>query len=74
VVPIYKRGDRSLVSNYRLVSLTSVVSKQMEQVIASYLGEIWDKKDWISEGQCGLRPGLSYESKVIMFPRTLQAP
>jgi hypothetical protein len=37
VVPIYKGGDRSLVSNYRPVSLTSVVCKQMEHVVASYL-------------------------------------
>jgi len=34
VVAIYKRGDRSLVGNYRPVSLTSVDCKQMEHVIA----------------------------------------
>jgi hypothetical protein len=51
VVPIYKGDDCSLVSNYRPVSLASVVSKQMEHVIASYLREIWDKKDWIFQGQ-----------------------
>ena len=37
VFPIYKRGDRSVVGNYRPVSLTSVVCKQMEHVIAGYL-------------------------------------
>ena len=37
VIRINKRGDLSLVANYRPVSLTSVVCKQMEQVIASYL-------------------------------------
>ena len=31
-VPVYKRGDRSLVTNYRPVSVTSVVCKQMEQL------------------------------------------
>ena len=35
VVPIHKGGDRSVVKNYRPVSLTSVVYKQMEHVIAS---------------------------------------
>jgi hypothetical protein len=50
VVPIYKGGDQSLVSNYRPVSLTSVVCKQMEHVIASYLRKIWDKNDWLFEG------------------------
>jgi len=33
VIHIHKGGDRSLVTNYRLVSLTSVVCKQMEHVI-----------------------------------------
>jgi len=37
VIPIHKGGDRSLVTNYSPVSLTSVVCKQMEHVIASYL-------------------------------------
>ena len=37
VVPVYKSGDRLLVTNYRPVSLTSIVCKQMEHIIASYL-------------------------------------
>jgi hypothetical protein len=37
VVPIYKGGDRSVVRNYRPVSLTSVVCKQMEHVITGYM-------------------------------------
>ena len=40
VVPIYKGADRSVVGNYRLVSLTPVVCKQMEQVIAGYLRQV----------------------------------
>jgi hypothetical protein len=65
MIAIYRGRDRSLVSNHRPVSSTSVVSKQMEHVIASYLREIWDKKDCIFEGQHGFRPGFSCESKVI---------
>jgi hypothetical protein len=64
-VPIYKRGDKSLVSNYRLVSLTSVVCKQMEHVIALCLRKIRDKNDWLFEGKHGFRPGYSCESQVI---------
>jgi hypothetical protein len=45
VVPIQNGGDRSLVTNYRPVSLTSVVCKQMEHVIASYLRQVLDKND-----------------------------
>ena len=43
VIPVYKGGDRSLVTNYRPVSLSSVVCKQMEHAIASYLRKLWDK-------------------------------
>jgi hypothetical protein len=59
VVPIYKVGDRSQVGNYRPVSLTSVVCKQMEQVIAGYLRHVWDTGNWLYEGQHGFRPGYS---------------
>ena len=45
VIPVHKGGYRSLVTNYRPVSLTSVVCKQMEHVIASYLRRMWDKND-----------------------------
>jgi hypothetical protein len=38
----------------------------MEHVIASYLRQVWDKNDWLYEGQHGSRPGYSCESQVIM--------
>jgi len=65
VIRIHKGGDRSLVTNYRPASLTSVVCKQMEHVIASYLRQVWNKNDWLYEVQHGFRPGYSCESKVI---------
>jgi hypothetical protein len=64
VVPIYKGGDRSLVTNCRPVSLTSVVFKQMEHVLASYLRQLWYRNDWLCEGQHGFMPGYSCESHV----------
>jgi len=65
VFPIHKGVDRSLITNYRPVSLTSVVCKQIEHVIASYLRQVWDKNKWLYEGQHGFRPGYSCESQVI---------
>jgi hypothetical protein len=43
VVPIYKGGDRSVVQNYRPVSLTSVVCKQMERYSRSYASSVGKK-------------------------------
>jgi hypothetical protein len=37
----------------------------MEQVIVSYLRQVWDKNDWLYEGQHGFRPGYSCESQII---------
>ena len=65
VVPIHKGGDGLLVTNYRPVSLTSVVCKQMEHVIASYLCQVWEVNDWLYEGQHGFTLGYSCESQVI---------
>ena len=45
VVPIHKGGDRSLVTNYRPIRLTSVVCKQMEHALASYLRQVWEKNN-----------------------------
>jgi len=65
VVPIHKVGDCSEVKNYRPVSLTSVLCKQMEHVIAGYIRQVWEDRDWFDEDQHVFRPGYSCESQVI---------
>ena len=65
VVPIYKWNDRSAFTKYRPISLNTVLGKQVEHVRAEYLRQVWDKNDWLCEGQLGFRPGYSCESQVI---------
>ena len=48
----------------QLVSLTSVVCKQMEHVIAGYI-QVWEDRDWLYKAQHGFRPGYSCESQII---------
>ena len=60
-IPVHRGRDRSLVTNYRPVSLISVVCKQMERVITAYLRQVWDKNDWLYGGKNGFRPGYSCE-------------
>jgi hypothetical protein len=50
VVPVHKGGDRSLVTNYRPVSLTSVLCKQMKHAIALYLRQVWEKMTGCTKG------------------------
>ena len=57
VFPIYKGDDRSALSKYRPISLNFVVCKQLEHVIEGYVRQVWDKNDWLYEGEHGFRPG-----------------
>ena len=52
-----------VVTNYRPVSLTSVVCKQTEHVIAGYLRQVLDMNKWFYEGQHAFRSGYLCESK-----------
>jgi hypothetical protein len=55
VIPVHKGGDRSIIPNYRPVSLTSVTCKQTEHAIASYLRQVGNREGWLYEGQHGFR-------------------
>jgi hypothetical protein len=63
VIRIHMGCDRSLVTNYRPVNLTSVVCKQMEHVVDSCLRQVWDHNDWLYEGQHGFKMGHLCESQ-----------
>jgi hypothetical protein len=65
VIPTYKRDDRSAVTEYRRINVTTVLCIKLEHVIAGYLRQVWDKNDWLCEGQHGFRQGYSCESRVI---------
>ena len=67
MVPVYKGGDQSVVGNYRPVSLTWVVCKQMDHVIAWYLRQVWEMSGSLYEGQHGFRPGYSCKSQSVMI-------
>jgi len=51
VVPIYKKGDKALVSNYRPVSLTAITCKIMERIIVQSLKAFMLSNNLISSDQ-----------------------
>ena len=51
-----------------------MVCKQLETVIAGYLRRVWDKNDWLYEGQHGFGPGYSCESQVITICQEIAEP
>ena len=59
VVPVFKRDDRCVPSNYRPISLTSVVVKTMERIIHCELTAVLESHHLISTHQFGFRKNHS---------------
>ena len=67
VVPIFKKGDKSLTANYRPVSLTSIVGKILESVIARNIRNHLERHNLINESQHGFTKGKSCLTNLLSF-------
>ena len=65
VVPLFKKGSRSEASNYRPISLTSVICKLCEHVIHCAIIRHLDRHNILSDAQHGFRKRRSCESQLI---------
>jgi len=59
VIPIFKKGDKSLPKNYRPVSLLSILGKVMEKIIFKHMYNYLKDHDTIYKYQSGFLPGHS---------------
>jgi len=67
VTPVFKKGEKYKAVNYRPVSLTCILCKQMEHIIASQLMNYLNKNNLLYEHQHGFRNKLSCETQLIEF-------
>lgn len=67
VIPIFKSGSRSDVSNYRPISLLSVISKVLEKIVRVRLLGFLEANKLLSEAQFGFREGHSAEMALNSF-------
>ena len=65
VLPIYKKGDKRLPSNYQLVSLTAVPCKFLEPLIHDQMMAHLSEHGLISSHQHGFRPGRSCMTQLL---------
>ena len=56
VVPIFKSGDISSLSNYRPISILPIVSKIVERAVHKQLSEFLDANNILHPNQSGFRP------------------
>ena len=71
IVPIYKKGSKSDVNNYRPISLLNIFSKIFEKLMKKYLVEFITSNRILSPNQFGFQSGLSTEDALIKFTKLL---
>ena len=59
VLPIFKKGDRSLMDNYRPISIVPIFSKIIETVMCKQLTNYFESNNLLAKCQYGFRKGLS---------------
>ena len=65
ISPIYKSGDRSLVANYRPISLLCSVSKVLEKLVYCRIIDFLSSR--LSNSQFGFLPGRSCLQQLLTF-------
>lgn len=65
VIPIYKKGSRLELTNYRPISLLSVISKIVENTIAHQLSDHFNENDLFYNHQYGFRKEHSTELAAL---------
>lgn len=65
VTPIFKKGNKLEPSNYRPISLTSVVCKAMEKIIVKHIRHFFTNHKIIPEQQHGFCPHRSTVSNLL---------
>ena len=67
VVPIFKKGSRKELENYRPISLTSLVGKLLEKIVKDGIQEHLDQHKLILDSQHGFRTGKSCLTNLLEF-------
>ena len=65
VIPIFKKGDPSLASNYRPISVLSCINKIFEKILFRRLYNFLEKYNILYEFQFGFRQGHSTEHALV---------
>ena len=71
VCPLFKKGDRTEISNYRPVALLMVPSMVLERVVAIQIENFFEENALFGDFQFGFRRGKSTVSELIQLVDTL---
>ena len=65
VTPIFKKGDKQLIRNYRPISLLPICGKIFEKIVFNNLYSYLNVNNLITKNQSGFRPGDSTTNQLL---------
>ena len=65
IVPVFEKGDKQLVKNYRPISLLPITGKIFERLLYNQMFEFFIRNDLISQNQSGFKLGDSCINQLL---------
>jgi len=66
IVPVHKKGNRSIPNNYRPISLTSICSKLLEHIVYTHIFSHLNTNQILCDNQHGFRQRRSCETQLLL--------
>ena len=73
VYPLFKKRDTSLASNYKLISLTSILCKVLEHIVKTNVVSHMDNHNLLYDLQHGFRSKRSCETQLVTLVEDLMS-
>ena len=71
ITPLFKKGDVSLLSNYRPISLLLTISKIFERILCNQLYEYFNSNNLLTKQQYGFRTNHYTEYAAVKLVDTI---
>jgi hypothetical protein len=72
VIPIFKKGEKTKLDNYRPISLLPALSKVLEKILNQQITKKLDEMHIIDDNQFGFRVAHSTEDALVKFIDVLE--
>jgi len=72
IFPLHKEGDERLPTNYRGITLLSVVGKLYTAILTKRVSEWCEEQEKISDEQAGFRPNRSITDQIFLLKEIIQ--
>ena len=72
VIPVYKKGSKTVMNNYHTISLLSVFNKLLEKLMYNRLASFLEKNEILFYGQFGFRSNHSTNHAILLITDKIQ--